>query len=55
MLLVIASDSRVPAGAGQFRLDLDDNEASDSYTMPQLIEPDLREILDEPVMLPVTR
>jgi len=52
---VLGSDSRANAGAGQFKLDLDDNEAADSYTMPQLIEPDLREILDEPVKLPVTR
>jgi len=52
---MIDSESRVPAVAGQFRLDLDDNEATDSYPMPQLIEPDLHEILDEPVKLPVTR
>jgi len=52
---MIDRESRVPAGGGQFRLDLDDNETTDNYTMPQLIEPDLHEILDEPVKLPVTR
>jgi hypothetical protein len=36
-------------------LDLDDNDMSDNYAMPQLIEPDLNEILNEPVKLPVTR
>ena len=45
----------MPAGGAQFRLDLDDSETADSYTMPKLIEPDFREILDEPVKLPVTR
>lgn len=45
----------VPPGGGQFRLDLDDNDMSDNYAMPQLIEPDLNEILNEPVKLPVTR
>jgi len=52
---MIDSESRVPAGGGQFRLDLGDNETTDTYTMPKLIEPDLREILDEPVKLPVTK
>jgi len=45
----------VPAVSGQFRLDLDDREDTDAYTMPKLNEPDLHEILDEPVKLPVTR
>jgi hypothetical protein len=45
----------VPSGGGQFRLDLDDNDMSDNYSMPQLIETDLNEILNEPVKLPVTR
>ena len=54
---MIDSESRVPAGSGggQFRLDLDDNETSDTYTMPKLNELDLHEILDEPVKLPVTK
>jgi len=52
---MIDSESRVLAGSGQFRLDVDDSEAADTYTMPKLIEPDLHEILDEPVKLPVTR
>jgi len=51
----INSDSRVPAVGGQFRLDLEDNETTTTYAMPKLIEPDLHEILDEPVKLPVTR
>lgn len=44
------------SGGSQFKLDLDNSETSDdTYTMPKLIEPDLHEILDEPVKLPVTR
>lgn len=54
--LWLYSETRlVPPGGGQFRLDLDDNDMSDNYAMPQLIEPDLNEILNEPVKLPVTR
>lgn len=52
---MLGSESKSSAGTGQFRLDLGDSETSDSYTMPKLIEPDLHEILDEPVKLPVTR
>jgi len=54
---MIDSEPRVPAGGGggQFRLDLDDNETSDTYQMPKLNELDLHEILDEPVKLPVTK
>jgi len=55
MMVTIDRESRVPAGSGQFRLDLEDSETASTYTMPKLIEPDLREILDEPVKLPVTR
>lgn len=40
---------------GQFQLDFEEIDTSDNYVMPQLIEPDLNEILDEPVKLPVTR
>lgn len=47
----------MPAGvSGQFRLELGDNDsAADRYEVPQLMEPDLHDILDEPVKLPVTR
>lgn len=40
---------------GQFQLDFEEIDMSDNYVMPQLLEPDLNEILDEPVKLPVTR
>jgi len=54
---MIDSESRAQAGGGggQFKLDLGDNETNDSYQMPKLNELDLHEILDEPVMLPVTK
>lgn len=55
LMVTVDRESRVPAGSGQFRLDLEDSETASTYTMPKLIEPDLHEILDEPVKLPVTR
>jgi cytoskeleton-associated protein 5 len=49
-------ESRLVSGStAQFRLDLDDGDVQDNYSMPKLIEPDLHEILNEPVKLPVTR
>jgi len=56
LCLLFDSESRVPPAGGQFRLELGDNDNStDRYAVPQLIEPDFHEILDEPVKLPITR
>lgn len=47
--------SAAPRSRGQFHLDFDEIDTTENYMMPQLIEPDLTEILDEPVKLPVTK
>ena len=39
---------------GQFSLDFEE-ETTEVYAMPKLIEPDLNDILNEPIKLPVTR
>lgn len=51
---VRAAEARIAVPKGPFQLDFDGSDTEDDIPMPQLIEPDLRN-LDDPINLPVAR